>query len=99
MFTLIFFSYQVKNLVLDWSIGDDTNLLKGLLDYLDDLMQEFSFSKDVISSLKEAKEQSTNYATVVYIEKIIEVIDDEEKMDDYSVELVLCQEKVQIKFG
>ena len=50
MFTLIFFSYQVKNLVLDWSIGDDTNLLKGLLDYLDDLMQEFSFSKDVISS-------------------------------------------------
>ncbi|WP_394884935.1 hypothetical protein [Clostridium butyricum] len=86
MFTLIFFSYQVKNLVLDWSIGDDTNLLKGLLDYLDDLMQEFSFSKDVISSLKEAKEQSTNYATVVYIEKIIEAIDDEEKMDDYSVE-------------
>lgn len=86
MFTLIFFSYQVKNLVLDWSIGDDTNLLEGLLDYLDDLMQEFSFSKNVILSLKEAKEQSTNYATVVYIEKIIEAIDDEEKMEDYSVE-------------
>ncbi|NFL43528.1 hypothetical protein FDB61_17835 [Clostridium botulinum] len=86
MFILIFFSYQIKNLILDWTIGDDTHLLKGLLDYLDDFMQEFSFSKNVRLSLKEAKEQSTNYTTVVYIEKIIEAIDDEEKMEEYSVE-------------
>lgn len=86
MLTLIFFSYQIKGLVLDWSIGDDTHLLKGLLVFLDDLMQEYSFSKNVPLSLKEAKEQNTSYSTVVHIEKIISALDDEEKMDDYSVE-------------
>lgn len=85
MFTLIFFSYQLQHLILDWRIGDDTHLLKGLVNYLDDLMQEFSFSKNVLSSLITAKEENTNYTTVKYVEQIISAIDDEDKMDEYSV--------------
>lgn len=86
MFTLIFFSYQIQNIILDWRIGDDTHLLKGLLDYLDDLMQEFSFNRNVLSSLQTAKEQNTNYTTVKHIERLIDAIDEEEKMNEYSVE-------------
>jgi hypothetical protein len=86
MFSLIFFSYQFKNFVLDWQIGNNTNLLKGLKDYVEDVMKEFAYSHNVILALKVARDENTHYTTVAHVEKSINAIDDQEKMDEYSQE-------------
>lgn len=83
MFTLIFFSFQIKNLILDWTIGNDTNLLIGLIDYVDALIKEFSYAKNVLKSMKSAKEINTNYIAVAYVEKTIIAINDKKKFDKY----------------
>jgi len=85
-FTLLFFSFQVKEIVLDMLIGNDTNFLIGIYNYSIELQQAFSLTKDVRGAILEANNHSNNYNLVKRMEEIEKILDDHEAIEEYMQE-------------
>ena len=81
--TLLFFSYEVKEMTLNTLIGDDTNLLAGLYNYGEELQQNFSTCKDVIQSIIEANKTATNAIVIRHMTKMQSVLDDTVEYNEY----------------
>ncbi len=85
-FTLIFFSFQVKNMTLDYLIGDDTNFLVGIYNYSIELQQAFTLTKDVHLAIAEANSNSSNYNLVKRMEEVDVLLDDAVAIEEFITE-------------
>ncbi|WP_346869102.1 hypothetical protein [Clostridium sp. UBA5119] len=85
-FTLIFFSFQVKNMTLDYLIGDDTNFLVGIYNYSIELQQAFTLTKDVHLAIGEANSNSSNYNLVKRMEEVDVLLDDAVAIEEFITE-------------
>lgn len=83
VFALFFFCYYLKVIFLELFIGDDTKLLKGLTEFIDDLKQSFTLYSDVDLAFEEAINDSTNFLAVNHAKKILAAIQDEEALQDF----------------
>lgn len=85
-FTLIFFSFQIKNMTLDYLIGDDTNFLVGIYNYSIELQQAFTLTKDVHLAISEANSNSSNYNLVKRMEEVDVLLDDAVAIEEFITE-------------
>ena len=81
--TLILFCFEIKSLVLDLLIGDDTNFLIGIYNYSIELQQAYSMEKDVSNAIHEANNNSTNFNLIKRMEEIEKILNDQEAIDEY----------------
>lgn len=81
--TLIFLSYQAKEMILDMLIGNDTKFLISLQEYGVELQQAFNLTKDVRMAIKEANNNSSNYNLVKRMEQVEKLFDDEVELELY----------------
>ncbi|WP_461613210.1 hypothetical protein [Clostridium sp. Marseille-QA1073] len=82
---LLFISYYLKTISIDKLIGDDTKLLKDLIEFIRDLKHQFHIK----SAVSEAMYESINIATplmVVQGKKMYEAIEDEDALQNYYEE-------------
>ncbi|MBQ3423421.1 MAG: hypothetical protein IJH34_17580, partial [Romboutsia sp.] len=82
-FTLLFLSYQAKQMILDMLIGNDTKFLISLQEYGVELQQAFNLTKDVRLAIKEANNNSTNFNLVKRMEQVEKLFDDEVELELY----------------
>ena len=80
---LSIFCYYLRSVVLDQMIGDDTNLLSGLIEYIDDLKNDYQLKEDIDEAVEDAKLESGNYLVVKHIENMKEAIDEEDNLEEY----------------
>lgn len=82
---LALISYYLKTIVVDKFVGDDTNLLRDLIEFIRDLKHQFHIKNEV----SEAMYESTNIATPLMVEhgkKIYEAIENEDALQSYYEE-------------
>ncbi|UYZ39109.1 hypothetical protein OD350_28980 (plasmid) [Clostridium beijerinckii] len=84
--TLLFFSYQVKEMFLDILIGNDTPFLTSLFEYGVELQQAFNLTKDARTAIREANVNSSNYNLVKRMEEVERLIDDPIELELYLQE-------------
>lgn len=82
---LLFISYYLKTISIDKLIGDDTKLLKDLIEFIRDLKHQFHIK----SAVSEAMYESINTATplmAVQGKKMYEAIENEDALQNYYEE-------------
>lgn len=82
---LALISYYLKTIVVDKFVGDDTNLLRDLIEFIRDLKHQFHIKNEV----SEAMYESTNIATPLMAEhgkKMYEAIQNEDALQSYYEE-------------
>lgn len=84
-FTLLFLCYQVKEMLLDSFIGNDTKFLESLMEYGVELQQAFVLTNynDVRTAMKEANKNCNNYNLIKRMEQAEKLFDDPDKLNDY----------------
>lgn len=82
---LALISYYLKIIIIDKLVGDDTNLLKDLIEFIRDLKHKFHIKNEV----SEAMYESINTATPIMAEhskRMYEAIQDEDALQNYYEE-------------
>lgn len=82
-FTLLFICYQIKEMLLDMLIGNDTQFLSDLQEYGVELQQAFNLTKDVRTAILEANNNITNYNLIKRMEEVEKILDDSIELELY----------------
>ena len=81
--TLLFICYQIKEMLLDMLIGNDTPFLNDLREYGVELQQAFNLTKDVRAAILEANNNITNYNLIKRMEEVEKILDDPLELELY----------------
>lgn len=81
--TLLFICYQIKEMLLDMLIGNDTPFLNDLREYGVELQQAFNLTKDVRTAILEANNNITNYNLIKRMEEVEKILDDPLELELY----------------
>ena len=84
--TFLLFCFEIKSLILNLLIGDDTNFLVGIYNYSTELQQAYSLEKDISKAIQEANNNSTNVNLIQRMDYIDKIIDDQEAINEYIQE-------------
>lgn len=77
------FCYYLKIITLDKLIGDDTELLEGLSEFNDDLIQDYQLYNDINKAVEQAQDENGNILLIKHIDNMKDAIENEEDLENY----------------